>query len=185
MFSGKSTELLRRLRCSEIAGQPVYLLKPSVDDRAGTSMVATHAGDKMECAVCDVSGPTEELDHHISLYSPQVVGIDEAQFLDPDGGWIDWIRKLSYRGVEVVCALLNQDYLGRPFGLAPYLLASADDILHLKAVCGSCGQVDAASRSHRRVPSQELVLIGGGDTYSALCWSCWDDERSLCTSREE
>lgn len=168
MFSGKTTELIRRIRCAEIARQRTLVLKPSIDTRSGLEVVS-HSGLRWAAEIAEVSSPfrlPRELD---------VLGVDEAQFLGE--AWVDAIDALANEGKEVVCACLNQDYRGQPFGIAHRLLAIADDVIHLKAVCVACGGKDVATKTHRMAPGGEQVEIGGAEKYQALCRRCWAARR--------
>jgi thymidine kinase len=164
MFAGKTTELIRRIRCAEIARQRTLVLKPATDTRSGLEIV-THAGMRLSARVIAVESEAA-LPRNVD-----VLGIDEAQFLGE--AWIDAIVRLADSGCEVICACLNQDYLGRPFGISHRLLALADHIVHLKAVCVDCGRKDAATKSHRVAGGSTQVEIGGADRYRALCRPCW------------
>ena len=164
MFSGKTTELIRRIKCAEIARQRTLVLKPTVDTRSNLEVVS-HSGMRWAAALAEVSSPfrlPRELD---------VLGIDEAQFLGEP--WVDAIDAIANEGREVVCACLNQDYRGEPFGIAHRLLALADDVIHLKAVCVACCGKDAATKTFRMTGGDGQVEIGGAEKYQALCRRCW------------
>jgi thymidine kinase len=176
MFAGKTTELIRRMRCSRIAGQKTMVLKPRTDTRSGLEIV-THEGVSHAAKVVEIGSP-QSLPQGI-----EVLGIDEAQFLGE--GWVDALDKLVLSGTEVVCACLNQDYLGRPFGITPRLLAIADNIVHVKAVCVDCGRKDAATRTFRHSGGLGQVEIGGIDKYKAMCRGCWAAAREAQTLQPE
>lgn len=165
MFSGKTTELIRRIHCAEIAGQITLVLKPGIDTRSGLEVVS-HSGLRRPARNVEVASPfaiPQEVD---------VVGFDEAQFLGD--AWVEVIDALASSGKEVVCACLNQDSRGKPFGIARELLALADNIVHLKSVCKDCGAKDAATKTFRTASSEERIDIGGSDKYIPLCRPCWD-----------
>jgi len=168
MFAGKSSRLLTHLRCAEIAGQKTILLKPTTDSRA-LQLVSTHDGLTKPATEVD---PTEALSP-TALAKYDVIGIDEGQFLD--GMWIDVIEDLADGGTEVIVACLNQDFRGNPFGIAPHLMAIADRIEALRAVCVDCGKKDSATRSYRTSEGDDQVEVGGSERYIALCRPCWVD----------
>jgi thymidine kinase len=170
MFSGKTTELIRRIRCAEIARQRTLVLKPSIDTRSGLEVVS-HSGLRWTAAIAEIGSPfrlPRELD---------VLGVDEAQFLGE--AWVDTIDALANDGKEVICACLNQDFRGEPFGIAHRLLALADNVIHLKAVCLACGAKDAATKTFRVSNEGGQVEIGGCDKYQALCRRCWVAKRKM------
>ena len=170
MFSGKTTELIRRIRCAEIARQRTLILKPSVDTRSGLEVVS-HSGLRWAAVLAEVGSPhrlPRELD---------VLGIDEAQFLGE--AWVEAIDAMANAGKEVVLACLNQDFQGRPFGIADRLLAMADNVIHVKAVCLACGAKDAATKTFRISASEAQVEIGGADKYQALCRRCWVAKQTI------
>ncbi len=171
MFSGKSEELIRRLRRAEIAGQRVLIVKPRIDDRYDVSHVVSHAGARMR-AVCansaaDVLRLAEGYD---------AVGIDEAQFFDAE--IVGVARRLVRRGARVVAAGLDTDFRGELFGAMPMLLCLAELVDKLQAVCHRCG--GAATRTQRLVDgrpapfSGETVQVGARDSYEARCTSCYE-----------
>jgi thymidine kinase len=175
MFSGKTTELIRRIHCAEIARQRTIILKPSIDTRSGLEVVS-HSGLRWAAAVAEVASPfrlPREVD---------VIGIDEAQFLGES--WFESIDALANEGKEVICACLSQDFRGAPFGIAQRLLAIADNIVHVKAVCLACGAKDAATKTFRTSASAAQVEIGGADKYQALCRRCWVARRRLQAGSE-
>ncbi len=144
MFSGKSEELLRRIRRAEIAQLSPLLFKPSLDDRYGESDVVSHAGSRLRCISI---GTSAEIEEHPALPTAIVVGIDEVQFLDD--GIVDVALRLVQRGARVLAAGLDRDFRGEPFGPMPQLLAHADDADKLHAICQICagpGDDDAAPR---------------------------------------
>ncbi|HEY4349316.1 MAG TPA: thymidine kinase [Gaiellaceae bacterium] len=169
MFSGKSEELIHRLRRAEIAGQRVLIVKPVVDDRYDVGHVVSHAGAKMR-AVTAVSG--SEVARLANGYD--VVGVDEVQFFDDR--IVESISTLVDRGARVVAAGLAQDFRGEPFGSMPTLLCIAEFVDKLEAVCHRCG--GPATLTQRLLDGQpapydgETVQIGALDSYEARCRSC-------------
>ena len=166
MFSGKSEELLRRLRRAAIARQKVQAFKPSVDTRHALDSIVSH--DARSIPSVAVGDAHEILDH----LEPEtrVIGIDEAQFLN--GALVEVCETLAARGLRVIVAGLDQDYLGKPFEPIPQLLAVADSITKVSAVCVICGR--PATKSQRIIPSDERVVVGGGAVYEPRCRACFD-----------
>lgn len=163
MFSGKSEELLRRIHRVELAKQSHWLFKPTIDKRYSQDEVVSHKGNRNGCRLV-----TEAED---MLVYPQVavVGIDEAQFVS--GDLVEVVLDLANRGVRVILACLDMDSLGKPFGRMGDLMAVADEVLKLKAVCVKCG-VDAGL-SQRLVAVGSQVSVGGDEQYEARCRACW------------
>jgi thymidine kinase len=179
MFSGKTTELIRRIKCAEIARQRTLVLKPTVDTRSGLEVVS-HSGLRWAAALADPGAPPVGAGVVSSPFrlprELDVLGIDEAQFLGE--AWVEAIEQIANDGREVTCACLNQDYRGEPFGIAHRLLALADNVIHLKAVCVACGAKDAATKTFRTTGGDGQVEIGGADKYQALCRRCWVGARA-------
>jgi thymidine kinase len=170
MFSGKSEELIRRLRRAEIAGQRVLIVKPRIDDRYDVAHVVSHAGAKMRAvAVEDAADALGRADTY------DAIGIDEAQFFDDD--IVDAVRTLVARGKRVVVAGLDRDFRGEPFGPMPVLLCLAEFVDKLHAVCHACG--GTATRTQRLVDGYPApfagatIQIGALDSYEARCASCY------------
>jgi thymidine kinase len=161
MFSGKTEELIRRMNRAQIARQKLQLFKPALDNRYSESCVSSHDSTQMEST--PVSYAKEILERVED--STRVVGIDEAQFFDRE--IVEVVERLAQRGVRVVVAGLDQDFRGKPFGPMPELLAIAEQITKLSAVCVVCGA--PATRSQRMAVSEETVLVGAHDTYEARC----------------
>jgi len=166
MFSGKSEELIRRVRRAQIARQKVELFKPRVDDRYGADQIVSHSDMKMPSQV--VASAREILERVGE--STEVVGIDEAQFFDPELPQV--VNALADRGVRVIVAGLDQDYQGRPFDPVPQILAVAEYVDKTLAICMKCGA--PANRSQRLVSATDRVVVGGADQYEARCRSCFD-----------
>jgi len=166
MFSGKSEELIRRLRRAMIARKRVQVFKPALDDRYSTTAIVSHGDMRMESEV--ISEPSEilaKLD-----WRADVVGIDEANFFGH--GLIDVATKLADGGKQVIISGLDTDFMGRPFSPVPELLCLAESITKLLAVCVRCG--NPAKHTQRLVPSSELVVVGGADAYEARCRRCFE-----------
>ncbi len=164
MFSGKTEELIRRLKRAKIARQKVEIFKPVVDNRYSETVVVSH--DENAIQSTPVSDSTKILDISSDV---QVVGIDEAQFFDD--GLIEVCNKLADRGIRVIVAGLDMDYKGRPFGPVPGLMAIAEYITKVHAICQRCG--DLAQYSFRKSKDEELVLLGELDEYEPLCRKCF------------
>ena len=171
MFSGKTEELLRRIRRAEIARKKVQLFKPTIDNRYGVVRVASHDGIGREDAivVCDAEDILRRLDA-----DTEVVAVDEVQFFDESIA--DVCDHLADRGLRVIAAGLDQDFRGEPFGPMPLLLARAELVDKLHAICVSCGA--AASRTQRLIDGRParyddpVILVGGSESYEARCRNC-------------
>ena len=164
MFSGKTEELLRRLRRAQYAKQTVIAVKPVIDDRYHVEKLATHTGQTLEAIpIRDVADLMEKIGDAC------VVGIDEAQFIK---GIADAVQDLANEGRRVIVAGLDMDYQGIPFGPIPELLATAEKVSKLSAVCMVCGA--SATRSQRIVDSEEQVVIGATGVYEARCRKHWN-----------
>jgi thymidine kinase len=166
MFSGKTEELIRRVKRALFARQRVQAFKPRIDDRYDASHIVSHQSIKLEAVAVANS---ESLERRVADET-QVVAIDEAQFFD--AGIVDVVERLATRGVRVLIAGLDQDYLGRPFHPMPELMAIAEEVTKVHAVCTVCG--NAASRSQRLIAEGTTVLVGGSETYEARCRSCFE-----------
>lgn len=171
MFSGKTEELIRRLRRAEIARQKVEIFKPSVDVRYSETEVVSHDEKAIRSTAVDNSATILLLAGDVD-----VVGIDEAQFFDL--GLIDICNKLSYMGVRVIVAGLDMDFRGKPFGPVPGLMATAEYVTKVHAICMRCGNL--AHFSHRLSDTEKLVVLGEKGAYEPLCRECYFDlgERS-------
>ena len=166
MFSGKSEELLRRLRRALIARQKIQVFKPAADDRDPPGVVVTR--DHREVAAESVGG-TEELRRRLHE-DVQVVGVDEAQFFDL--GLVELVTELADRGVRVIVAGLDQDYRRQPFGPMPAILGLAEYVDKMHAVCVCCG--GAAHYSQRISGGSEQVQVGDTGSYEARCRACYE-----------
>ena len=167
MFSGKSEELLRRLRRALIARQKIQVFKPAADDRDPPGVLVTR--DNREVAAESVGG-TDELRRRLHE-GVQVVGVDEAQFFDL--GLVELVTELADRGVRVIVAGLDQDYRRQPFGPMPAILGLAEYVDKMHAVCVCCG--GAAHYSQRIAGGREQVQVGDTGSYEARCRACYED----------
>lgn len=164
MFSGKTEELIRRLRRAQFARQQVEIFKPAIDIRYSEEDVVSHDQNHILSTPIDSSASILLLTSDID-----VVGIDEAQFLD--NGLADVCNELANRGVRVIVAGLDMDYRGIPFGPMPALCAIADDVTKVHAICVKCGSL--AYLSHRTVANDRRVLLGEAQEYEPLCRECY------------
>ncbi len=164
MFSGKTEELIRRLKRAKIARQKVEIFKPALDTRYSDEDVVSHDNNSI------VSTPVEASQSILLLSSDiDVVGIDEAQFFDD--GLLDVCNELANKGVRVIVAGLDMDFQGVPFGPIPMLCAIADEVTKVHAVCVRCGAL--AYVSHRLIDSEKRVILGEKDEYEPLCRECY------------
>lgn len=167
MYSGKSEELIRRLRRAQIARQKIQVFKPSIDDRYSIEEVVSHNGDKIKAI------PVKNSDEIYKLLSDdtEVVGIDEVQFFDD--GIIDLCRRLADKGLRVIVAGLDMDFRGEPFGPTPNIMAIAEFVDKLTAVCVICGH--PANRTQRLINGEPAsydeptILVGAKESYEARC----------------
>ena len=174
MFSGKSEELIRRLRRARIARQKVQVFKPEIDIRFSQDHIVSHSEMRHESIAVKTAADI------LARVTPEtdVVGIDEAQFFDND--LIDVANELAGRGVRVIIAGLDQDYTGRPFEPMPQLLAVAEYITKTHAICVRCGQ--PANYSQRIVEAASRVVVGASDAYEARCRRCFVPHADAPTS---
>ncbi len=165
MFSGKTEELIRRLRRAQFANQKIAIFKPQVDTRYSDVEVVSHDAHKIE------SVPIKDASEMLGVPADtQVVGIDEAQFFGTN--LVEVCQALANRGIRVIAAGLDTDYLGKPFGPIPALLAVAEDVQKVHAICVKCGAL--ANHSHRLSHSKKLVVLGEKDVYEPLCRECYN-----------
>ncbi|MDR0541628.1 MAG: thymidine kinase [Dysgonamonadaceae bacterium] len=165
MFSGKTEELIRRMRRAQFAKQKVEIFKPAMDVRYSGENVVSHDQKIIPSTPVESSGNILLLSGDID-----VVGIDEAQFFDD--GLVDVCNRLANQGVRVIIAGLDMDFKGKPFGPIPSLCAVADDVTKVHAICVECGKL--AGYSHRLVKNDKLVLLGEKDEYQPLCRECYN-----------
>ena len=169
MFSGKTEELIRRLRRAVIANLEVQVFKPEIDDRFSSDHVVSHLDDRAPAiSVPDAFKIT-------TLATAPVVGIDEAQFFDAD--ILTVVHDLAATGTRVIVVGLDQDYQGKPFGYMPQLMAVADYVTKLQAVCVLCGR--SASRTQRLRGGQGQLQIGAHGDYEARCRRCWEPAKAI------
>ncbi len=164
MFSGKTEELIRRMKRAKFARQKVEIFKPSIDTRYSEEDVVSHDQQHIPSTPVDSSAALLLLAGDI-----EVVGIDEAQFFD--AGLVSVCNELANRGVRVIVAGLDMDFRGEPFGPMPALCAVADDVTKVHAICVKCGAL--AYLSHRLVSNDRRVLLGEKDEYEPLCRECY------------
>lgn len=164
MFSGKTEELLRRLKRAKIARQKVEIFKPIVDVRYSESEVVSHDANAIRSTPVESSGNIMLLSSNVN-----VVGIDEAQFFD--SGLTNVCHQLANQGIRVIVAGLDMDFKGKPFGPIPSLLATAEYVTKVHAICMRCG--DLAQFSHRLSKEEKLVLLGEKNDYEPLCRCCF------------
>ena len=165
MFSGKTEELIRRLRRAEFAKQELILFKPAVDQRYSEKNVVSHRGTEFNAVL--VASAKDILNN---VENQKVVAIDEAQFFDEE--LVRVASELSGRGIRVILAGLDMDYTGTPFGPMPALLASAEYVSKVHAICVSCGNL--AQFSNRLVADTDQVMLGAVEEYRPLCRSCFN-----------
>ncbi len=165
MFSGKTEELIRRIRRAQIARQQVAIFKPRIDTRYSNGDIVSHSDLKLH------STPVENSAEILKLAGDaQVVGIDEGQFFDM--GLVDVAETLANQGKRVIIAGLDQDYRGKPFEPMPQLLAVAEYITKTLAICVRCG--NPADRTQRTTQAHERVLVGAKEAYEARCRNCFE-----------
>ena len=169
MFSGKTEELIRRLKRAQFAKQKIVIFKPTVDNRYSDVEVVSH--DFHKITSIPISDPAEML-----KVGPDVQGegVDEAQFFDES--LVEVCQQLANRGVRVIIAGLDTDFLGQPFGPMPRLMAVAEDVQKVHAICVRCGAL--ANHSHRLSKSEDLVLLGEKNVYEPLCRDCYNAARA-------
>jgi thymidine kinase len=164
MFSGKSEELIRRLKRAAIARQPLQIFKPKIDDRYHESKIVSHSEHSIEATAVATAADVAR------MIAPEtrVVGIDEVQFFDPE--IVSVIERLADGGMRVIVAGLDQDYAAKPFDPMPQLLALAEYVTKSLAICSRCGA--PAGRSQRMVATESRVLVGAADAYEPRCRRC-------------
>ena len=164
MFSGKTEELIRRLRRAQFANQKIAIFKPAIDNRYSDVEVVSHDFHKITSK--PIGDASEMLDIAPDV---EVVGVDEAQFFGAN--LVDVCQTLANKGVRVIIAGLDTDYLGKPFGPMPMLMAVAEDVQKVHAICVKCGSL--AYVSHRTVQNDKRVLLGETQEYEPLCRECY------------
>ena len=176
MFSGKTEELIRRLKRAQFAKQTVEIYKPCIDVRYSDDEVVSH--DSHSIPSTPIDSPASML---LLSSDVEVVGIDEAQFFDDT--IVEVVQTLADRGVRVIIAGLDTDFMGKPFGPMPALMAVAEDIQKVHAICVKCGS--PANHSHRLSASDKLVVLGEKDIYEPLCRHCYNAALSAERSAQE
>ena len=166
MFSGKTEELIRRMKRAKFAKQNVEIFKPGIDTRYDEEMVVSHDANEIHSTPVPSSSNIPILATDVD-----VVGIDEAQFFDD--GLVAVCNQLANSGIRVIVAGLDMDYKGVPFGPMPGIMANAEYVTKVHAICMKCG--DLANHSHRIIDKEELVLLGEVDEYEPLCRSCFNE----------
>lgn len=169
MFSGKTEELIRRLNRARIAKQKVEIFKPAIDTRYDEIQVVSH--DEKAIPSTPVQNASQIL---LYLNDADVVGIDEAQFFDEQ--LFEVCNKLANSGIRVIVAGLDMDYLGRPFGPMPALMATAEFVTKVHAICMNCGEL--AQFSHRLIGNDQQVMLGETESYEPLCRACFNEKMS-------
>jgi len=164
MFSGKTEELIRRLKRAKIANLKVEIFKPGIDTRFDEVKIVSHDENYIHSTPVDNSQRILLLGQGVD-----VIGIDEAQFFDD--GLPEACEQLARRGVRVIVAGLDMDYLGNPFGQIPFMLAKADYITKLHAICMQCGNI--AAFSYRKIPNEDRIMLGEKDVYEPRCRRCY------------
>lgn len=165
MFSGKTEELIRRLKRAQFAHQTVEIFKPKIDVRYSEADVVSHNATSIRCTPVENSGNILLLTGDVD-----VVGIDEAQFFDAN--IVSVCQQLADNGIRVIVAGLDMDFQGKPFGPMPYLMAIAEYVTKVHAICVHCGNL--AQHSHRLTSNEHLVMLGEEDTYEPLCRHCFN-----------
>ena len=165
MFSGKTEELIRRLKRAQFAKQKVEIYKPCIDVRYSEDKVVSHDSHSIPSTPINTPAAMLQLSNDV-----EVVGIDEAQFFDET--LVDVVQQLANKGIRVIIAGLDTDFLGKPFGPMPALMAIAEDIQKVHAICVRCGS--PANHSHRLIKNEQLVVLGEKDEYEPLCRHCYN-----------
>lgn len=165
MFSGKTEELIRRLKRAQLARQKIEIFKPQIDTRYDEVKVVSHQGSEIHSTPVPASSNILLLANDVD-----VIGIDEAQFFDLE--LVNVCNQLANSGVRVIVAGLDMDYLGKPFGPMPQLLACAEYVTKVHAICMNCGNL--AYVSHRKIHNNSLVLLGETESYEPLCRDCYN-----------
>lgn len=166
MFSGKTEELIRRLKRAKIAKQKVEIFKPSIDVRYDEEAVVSHDENLIHSTPVPASANIPLL-----INDEQVIGIDEAQFFDME--LVGVCNQLANQGIRVIVAGLDMDYTGKPFGPIPALLATAEYVTKVHAICVNCGNL--ANHSHRITNNDKLVMLGETESYEPLCRNCFTE----------
>src|SRR5215211_3265923 len=164
MFSGKTEELIRRLKRAKIANLKVEIFKPAIDVRYDEIKIVSHDENAIQSTPIDNSQTIL-----LMAQNADVIGLDEAQFFDDEIANV--CDELALRGIRVIVAGLDTDYTGKPFGQMPFLLAKADYITKLHAICVKCGNI--ANYSYRIIPNEEKIMLGAKNVYEPRCRNCF------------
>jgi thymidine kinase len=167
MFSGKTEELIRRLKRVKIANLKLEIFKPAIDIRYDEVKIVSHDTNAIQSTPIDNSLKILLMEQDVD-----VIGIDEAQFFDDQLPYV--CDELARRGIRVIVAGLDMDYLGKPFGQMPYLMAKADYVTKLHAICVKCGHI--ANYSYRKIPNEDQVMLGATDVYEPRCRICYHEK---------
>ena len=167
MFSGKTEELIRRLKRVRIANLKVEIFKPAIDIRYDEVKIVSHDTNAIQSTPIDNSQKILLMAQDVD-----VIGIDEAQFFDAEIANV--CDELAFRGIRVIVAGLDMDYLGNPFGQMPNIMAKADYVTKLHAICMQCGNI--ANYSYRTIPNEDQVMLGAIDAYEPRCRICYNKE---------
>ena len=176
MFSGKTEELIRRMKRAQFAKQKVEIYKPCIDVRYSEKEVVSHDSHSIPSTPIDSPASMLQLSSDV-----EVVGIDEAQFFDDS--IIEAVQTLANRGVRVIIAGLDTDFMGKPFGPMPALMAVAEQVQKVHAICVKCGS--PANHSHRLSKNDQLVVLGETDIYEPLCRHCYNEAMAAAADSKE
>lgn len=168
MFSGKTEELIRRLKRVKFANLKVEIFKPAIDTRYDELNIVSHDTNAIHSTPIDNSQKIL-----LMAQDADVIGIDEAQFFDD--GLPDVCDKLAYHGIRVIVAGLDMDFTGKPFGQMPFIMAKADYVTKLHAICVKCGNI--ANYSYRKIPDDDQVMLGAMDAYEPRCRVCYNEKK--------
>jgi thymidine kinase len=167
MFSGKTEELIRRLKRVKFANLKVEIFKPGIDIRYGEMNIVSHDTNAIQSTPIDNSQKIL-----LMAQDADVIGIDEAQFFDDQLPYV--CDELAYKGIRVIVAGLDMDFAGKPFGQMPFIMAKADYVTKLHAICMKCGNI--ANFTYRKIPNDDLVVLGEKDIYEPRCRICYTDK---------
>jgi thymidine kinase len=170
MFSGKTEELIRRLKRAKIANLKVEIFKPAIDVRYDEIKIVSHDENTIHSTPVDTSQSLLLMAQDVD-----VIGVDEAQFFDNEIANV--CDELAARGVRVIVAGLDMDFMGKPFGQMPFLMAKADYVTKLHAICMKCGNI--ANYSYRIIPNEEQIMLGAKNAYEPRCRVCFSLDGSL------
>ncbi len=168
MFSGKTEELIRRLKRVKFANLKVEIFKPAIDTRYDELNIVSHDTNAIHSTPIDNSQKIL-----LMAQDADVIGIDEAQFFDD--GLPEVCDKLAYHGIRVIVAGLDMDFTGKPFGQMPFIMAKADYVTKLHAICVKCGNI--ANYSYRKIPDDDQVMLGAMDAYEPRCRVCYNEQK--------